>query len=359
MSTAASGSETIKTFESEVEQFLSRVDVMIRDYINEHSLYEYREPHILYEHARKRILSGGKRFRPALALAACEAFSGELTPALPYAVLTEVTHGGYLDLDDVIDQSKLRRGEPSTFVQVGMEQAITIGLLNADAAPWLFFYDGMKRYGWSFETARYLANLIANVKLDTVEGESLDVLYRRSPKLTKAKMNLIYARKTGAYTYGGPAAGGAKIGGASDRDADDLYNTLRLTFGPAFQIIDDVLNVQPEDGKYGKEFADDLNEGKPTWLLAHFNENASEEDKKRFYGSEDAPKFGRLEPPLTLQERLELIELYEKYDAIKEAKAEANRLLSYSLELVKSIVPENEQSKNFYNLLVFGIKRNW
>ncbi|GEM_PF-4437437 len=340
--------------EAGLAKFLSKVDELLKDYLTEKNFYpSTSEPRDLYEYARKRVLGPGKKFRPALALATCKVFSeGEMQKALPWAAAIETDHAGLLDIDDYIDSSKLRRGEEATWIKIGYEKALVVGLMNCAAIPWACIYDGIVNFGWTQETSNYLLQLFYTMQKETAEGEFLDIMYRKSRDLTKEKQKLIYLRKTGAYTLAAPAAGGAKIGGADKKTADDLYAALKINIGPGFQMRDDIRNVTERDlTKYGKEFGDDLNEGKPTYLVALFNEEASEEDKDKFY-----KLFGRLNPPLSMEERNELVALLEKYDVINKTKEESEEMLRYGMEIIKSILPQNENSKEFWSLLQYAIK---
>jgi len=343
-----------------LEAYFTEVDEKIIDFSKEHNLYPKTvRPKDLYEHARKRVHEGGKRFRSALVYAACEAFGGNVENATPYAYLFEAMHGGYLDIDDVLDKSILRRGKPSTHKLVGEERAILIGLLNCDAIPIFCLHEGSGV--WDEETSKYINKLVYRVKNETVRGEYLDIAYRRSPSLKMPIMMSIYEGKTGAYTFGGPVAGGAKIGSGVTSVCDRLYIIGRDLIGPAFQITDDLLNVRkptesPEEyiKKYGKEFADDLNEGKPTYMIAKFNEVADEEDKRKFY-----ELFGRMNPPLSMGEKIHLIDLLDRYGIRDQAEEKAQEYAERCQEKIKEIIPLTDQSQTFYNLIGFAVGRTW
>ena len=254
----------------------------------------------------------------------------------------------------MLDRSPRRRGEPATWTQIGEEKAIVVGLQNSIAIPHLCLAIGAKSYGWDKETYVYLQKLFFKLTTETDAGEYQDLHYRASPELTRSVQSLIYRMKTGAYTLGGPSAGGAKIGGLEKEKCDELYECMSEYFGNSFQIMDDALNLLPEAEvpRYGKEFGDDLNEGKPTMFVAIFNERADEKDKEEFF-----KLFGRMEPPLTRDERKYLVELMKKYDVLEEGKKYAEKKFYEGLERVRQIIPEKDESKEFYGLIWYSFKR--
>jgi geranylgeranyl pyrophosphate synthase len=348
----------VSNLEKRLYDLINYADRKIIEFADQYNLYSPSlEPRELYAYAKERIYSGGKRFRPALAFASTKALGGDMEKTTPFAYAIEVKHSGYLDIDDVIDESRKRRGKPSTWVRIGKKKAIIVGLLNSNVMPYFCIYIASKKpYEWPPETQRSISKILFNLDRETVEGEYQDVDYKEKKemirKLDVEKQELIYRRKTGAYTVGGPIAGGAIIGGMDEKIADNIYTFCSDLFGSAFQIMDDVLDLDKTAKKFGKEFADDLNEGKPTLIVAMFNEKASESAKRKFY-----ELFGRMNPPLTMEEREYLISLIEKYGIIEDCREYAEKKMREGLAKLSEIIPQNERSKELYGLLVYSVKR--
>lgn len=331
----------------ELAELFEKVDREIKSVIQECGLYE--SDVFVIEHAKRRVMEGGKRFRPALAAATHMALTGKesLEPIRHWMCTIEIIHSGLLDIDDVQDESPMRRGFPATWEITGKEQAINVGLVNVSAYS-LICLSRSKH-------VEKLCELLGRMLEDTVIGQAFDIMYRASRELTPREQIEIYRGKTGAYTFGGPMGGAAIISGRFEL-VGALYNIGRDCFGPAFQIRDDVLNISESSTKtkYGKEFADDLNEGKPTYPRALFNKRATEEDLEKFY-----EKCGRMDPPLSLQERRELIDLLEKYNTIDDSMKTAEAYTEEGMRRLGKLIPRTEKSEPLYSLLEFAIRREW
>ena len=369
--------------EETVKPFLREVALEIDEFAHKHNFFEPTEEMVkkldseLFEISKERF-EGGKKVRPALIFAAAKAVhSSSLfrrfldkifklffkktyfekrvkSKLLPYAVRREMKHNGYLEIDDVQDCSPLRRGKPSTWVKIGKPRAINSGLLLSDAYARISeVLSFRKPYKLSSKARRIVTEIDGLIALETIEGQDLDIKYRASPELTPQISELIYRKKTGVYTIGGPMAIGAAIAGFEKELCMELYMLGKMYFGPAFQVIDDYLNLLPPEKipKYGKEWADDLEEGKPTMMIALFNERATEKDKAEFY-----KYFGKR--GLSKDEKMKLINLLDKYNAREDARKYAYQILREGLNRLEKIIPR-KYSKELYALLEFTVKRTY
>ncbi|MEY2478101.1 MAG: geranylgeranyl diphosphate synthase, type [Actinomycetota bacterium] len=221
---------------------------------------------------------GGKAIRPALCLATCEAFGGELRDALPSAVAMELLHNAFLVHDDVEDGSLLRRGRPTLHARWDVPSAINAG-------------DGLALLGQKALRANRdhlggrMADLIAQefeeMARHTVEGQAVELAWRRDGvfDLTPEDYLDLILRKTCWYTTIHPLRVGALIGGWGTVDPDPLAR-FGFYLGAAFQIQDDMLNLTGEVERYGKERDGDLYEGKRTLLLIHLLANAAPDERR-------------------------------------------------------------------------------
>lgn len=229
--------------------------------------------------AAEYLERGGKGLRPALCLATCSAFGGEVEDALPSAAAIELLHTAFLVHDDVEDDSDLRRGEPTLHRQYGRALAINAGDGLAVLALGAL-RDNERRLGRRL-SARIWSEFEFMAR-QTVDGQALELGWQREGRtdLTADDYLDLIMKKTCWYTTVLPLRVGALIG---TKGAVDLEPMLRFGFflGAAFQIRDDILNLTGSPAVYGKESLGDLREGKRTLMLAHLLAAANSRDRAR------------------------------------------------------------------------------
>ena len=238
--------------------------------------------------AAEYLEGGGKGLRPALCLATCKAFGGEVEDALPSAAAIELLHTAFLVHDDVEDDSELRRGKPTLHRQYGRALAINAGDGLAVLALGAL-RDNESRLGPRL-SARIWSEFDFMAR-QTVDGQAQELGWQREGRtdLTADDYLDLIMKKTCWYTTVLPLRVGALIG---TKGAVDLEPMLRFGFflGAAFQIRDDILNLTSSPAVYGKESLGDLREGKRTLMLAHLLTAANSRDRARVV------QYLRLEP---------------------------------------------------------------
>jgi geranylgeranyl diphosphate synthase, type II len=238
--------------------------------------------------AAEYVERGGKGLRPALCLATCKAFGGEVEDALPSAAAIELLHTAFLVHDDVEDDSDLRRGKPTLHRQYGRALAINAGDGLAVLALGAL-RDNESRLGPRL-SARIWSEFDFMAR-QTVDGQAQELGWQREGRtdLTADDYLDLIMKKTCWYTTVLPLRVGALIG---TKGAVDLEPMLRFGFflGAAFQIRDDILNLTSSPAVYGKESLGDLREGKRTLMLAHLLTAANSRDRARVV------QYLRLEP---------------------------------------------------------------
>jgi geranylgeranyl diphosphate synthase type II len=231
----------------------------------------------LYEPLRAFTMREGKGLRPALCLAACEAFGGSVQDALHVAAAIELLHAAFLIHDDIEDGSERRRGRAAMHVEYGLPIALNAGdaLATLCLRPLL---DGVDVLG-SRMTRAVLREFQSTMEL-TVEGQAVELGWRVDRALDLSPVDYLdmVLRKTCAYTTILPLRVGALIGswGAVDLDAIARFG---FTLGAAFQIQDDLLDVVSDDGAYLKDLHGDVREGKHTLMLIHLLHSATPVDR--------------------------------------------------------------------------------
>jgi geranylgeranyl diphosphate synthase type II len=218
----------------------------------------------LLEAMRYSLLAGGKRLRPILALAACEAVGGALDAALPYACAMEMIHTYSLIHDDLpcMDDDDLRRGRPTNHKVYGEALATLAGDgLLTDA------FKVLARGGAQAASPAVLLETIAELaeaagSAGMVGGQVIDLL-GEGRALGLAELEVMHRRKTGAL-FVAAVCGGARLGGANQAQLAALREYARA-LGLAFQVIDDVLDVEASTEAIGKRTNKDGARGKSTY----------------------------------------------------------------------------------------------
>ncbi len=211
------------------------------------------------------LFAGGKRLRPILCLAAAEAVGGEAREALPVACALEMIHTYSLIHDDLpaMDDDDLRRGVPTCHKQFDEATAILAGdgLLTeafhvlAEAAP---RFEG--RESVLLEITQLLT--VAAGYQGMVGGQMLDLL-AEGRKVTLKELETIHRLKTGALITAALRSG-ALVGGGNRAEVA-LITGYGEKFGLAFQITDDLLDVEGEAAEMGKATGMDEKRQKATY----------------------------------------------------------------------------------------------
>ena len=194
-----------------------------------------------------------KHVRPVLTLLSVEICGGEAARGVPVAAAIELVHASSLILDDLpsMDDAPLRRGQPANHRQHGEALAIlaAFGLLN------LAFATLARQYEPAL-SAR-LAGLVAGaVGLDgLIGGQALDLL-ATDQQISFETLERIHRGKTGAL-FSASAVAGAFVAAATAEDVSRL-DAFARNLGLAFQIVDDLLDVEGDPAETGKAVRADL-----------------------------------------------------------------------------------------------------
>jgi farnesyl diphosphate synthase/geranylgeranyl diphosphate synthase type II len=202
------------------------------------------------------LLGGGKRLRPALALAAAEAVGGDHSDsslAMRFGVALEMVHTYSLVHDDLpcMDDDDLRRGRPTVHRAYDDATAVLVG----DALQSLAFSHLLATPD---ARAAALARLLARGAARMVEGQAIDMAAQHV-SLSEPEVLDLMARKTGALL--GAAVSGGALAGGGDSEAFEL---LGARLGLAFQIADDLLDLTGDAASLGKRAGKDAEAGKAT-----------------------------------------------------------------------------------------------
>lgn len=198
------------------------------------------------------INAGGKRVRPAVALLVFRACGGsDVTDMVDLSVSLELIHTATLLHDDIIDSSDVRRGKQAAPVRFGIADTLVTGD---------FLFSRAFQVCGRFEER--IVNWAADACVQLTEGEILQGRFRRNLDVTEPDYFEIIARKTASLF-----AVGTRIAAHLARmpaSAVDEMERCGREIGIAFQMIDDVLDVEGDPAKTGKRVGTDLLDGNPS-----------------------------------------------------------------------------------------------
>jgi len=224
----------------------------------------------IYEAMRYSLMSGGKRIRPVLSLSCCELFGGG-EEVMPFACALEMIHTYSLIHDDLpcMDNDDLRRGKPTNHVVYGEALALLAG-------------DGLLTR--AFEVALNNSELLPNITVDALKiiaqaagaegmigGQVID-MESEDKDIDSVTLMTMHLHKTGALIMAS-AKMGALVGGASKDDVLKMESFSRY-LGIAFQIKDDILDVEGNAELLGKPIGSDKTNHKTTFVSLYGIEQA-------------------------------------------------------------------------------------
>ncbi len=209
---------------------------------------------------------GGKRIRPTLCLAACYLFDDKMEKAFQAGIGLEVFHNFTLLHDDVMDKADVRRNRPTVHVKWDDNTAI----LSGDAML-------IKAYQYiscvDTSCLKEVLDLFSQTAMEVCEGQQFDMEFEsRDDVQVDEYLNMI--RLKTAVLLAGSLKTGAIIGGASNEDANFLYE-FGENIGLAFQLQDDFLDVYGNLETFGKAIGGDIVNNKKTFLLINALQMAS------------------------------------------------------------------------------------
>lgn len=216
---------------------------------------------VLLEAVKYSVLQGGKRLRPRLVLASCQAIGGDIKNALPACVAIEMIHAFSLVHDDLpaLDNDDLRRGKPTCHKKYGEAMAIIAGDALA-TLPYLVIGNEIP----DPDTSIKMINELSKATIAMIVGQSFDTLGNFAPgETSQQKLNLIHRNKTGALIRAACRLGA--VAGKCSPVQLQLLTSYGESIGLMFQIVDDILDITQTPEHIGKHTNKDVQAGKLTY----------------------------------------------------------------------------------------------
>lgn len=240
----------------------------------------------LYQAMRYSVFNGGKRVRPALCFAAAEAISASDDNTVKIAAAVEMIHAYSLIHDDLpaMDDDDLRRGVPTCHIQFDEATAILAG-------------DGL--HSLAFKQLTNLTGITASINLEIiailsdlagcngmVTGQAVD-LESTGTQLSVEELNYMHTHKTGALIEASVVMGAMATNQADEAQVNALRSYARA-IGLAFQIQDDILDVESSTEQLGKSQGSDSDNNKATYTTILGIEKAKSEAERLYQESLEA-----------------------------------------------------------------------
>ena len=219
----------------------------------------------LGEAMRYGVLDGGKRLRPLLVHAACEAVGGNPDAALRAAVAVELIHAYSLVHDDMpcMDNDVLRRGKPTCHVEYDEATALLVGdSLQSLAFQLLSEHTLSDNPASQLQMVKLLA--VASGSRGMAGGQAFD-LASVGKQLTLPELEFMHIHKTGALIRAAILLG-AHCGNGLDASQLARLDHFGKCVGLAFQVVDDVLDAEADTATLGKTAGKDADNDKPTYV---------------------------------------------------------------------------------------------
>lgn len=260
------------TIQKRLEQRTREVEAVVERYLPE----EKGHQKTVIEAMNYSVRAGGKRLRPMLMEETYRLFGGQGQEIEPFMAAIEMIHTSSLIHDDLpcMDNDRLRRGLPTTWVKYGYDMAVLAG----DALLIYAVETAVKACAMtsaSNQVARGVGILAEKTGIyGMIGGQVVDVQLTNQP-VSEEKLDFIYRLKTGALLEASMMIG-ALLGGADEKELG-LVERMASLIGTAFQIQDDILDVTATTEQLGKPVGSDEKNQKTTYVTLEGIEKARED----------------------------------------------------------------------------------
>lgn len=253
--------------------------------------------------------SGGKRLRPAILLLTSKLCGLNGDPVILLGAVVELIHVATLVHDDIIDNSRVRRGQPSVNAKWGSEITVLMG-------DWLY----MTSFHVALQQRDFrILDVLISITRQMVEGELLQLEHNGRLDITEEEQLEICLRKTACLFSGCGRMSGimAKL----DPEREEKLSLYGRSLGLAFQLVDDLLDYTGQTSVLGKPALKDLEEGKVTLPIIFLMRKAKSSERDFVGEVVESQDFSK-------RNKREILRLINAYDTLAEVRAIAERYAS-------------------------------
>jgi len=295
---------------------------------------------------------GGKRWRPGLLLIVAEALGADPEKIKDFSVIVELAHNGSLLIDDIEDDSELRRGKPCIHKIFGVDAAINAGNFMY-FLPTLVFTKNRNKFS---EKILLRAHEIFSEEMTTIHlGQGMDIHWHKGKEddVTEEQYLQMCAYKTGTLARMAARLGVALADGTEEQE--ERLGKVAESLGIGFQIQDDILNLtaESEKGTFTKDYiGSDISEGKRSLLVIHTLKEASEKDRDRLINILNM----HTKDKALIKEAIDII---KKYNSIEYAKGLAKNIVKSAWDAAEPLLKESEAKQQLKMLIEFSTERKY
>jgi octaprenyl-diphosphate synthase len=298
------------------------------------------EINLIHKMTDYHVKSGGKRIRPLLTLASAKLCGyKDGSRDINLAACIELIHNATLLHDDVIDNSKLRRGNKTANSVWGNQSSILVGDYLFSRCFEMMVEDGSQE----------ILKLLSSTSSRIAQGEVLQLEHKGEiDLLEETYFNIINMKTAALFATAGKV--GACLGNKSKKEKDAL-ESYGKNLGLAFQIADDALDYFSSKTIFGKEIGKDFYEGKTTLPLIIIFQRGNNDE--RSFLKEIFKKKKRNEDDFS-----ETLALINKYKAVEASFKRAEYFVNVSYDAL-GIFQNSEEKKVLQNLTEFSLNRSF
>lgn len=301
------------------------------------------QPANLYEPIRYILDLGGKRIRPLLAILSYRLYQDNPDNIIQPALAIELFHNFTLMHDDIMDKAPLRRGKPTVHYRWNEN----IAILSGDVML-VRVYDQLLNV--ENNLIRDLIGRFNKCAIRVCEGQQLDLDFEDLNFVTEEEYIGMITYKT-AELLGFSLELGALVAGAPVQDIDHLKQ-FGINIGLGFQLMDDLLDVFPENEKFGKKIGGDIISNKKTILLIKAFELAGEKEKNEL---EKWISSGDYNPEQKIQA---VKNIYSDSGIPGTVKALIDKYFQKGFDELEKVQVTGDKKEDLYDLAHFLMKRD-
>ncbi|RNF03316.1 putative polyprenyl synthase [Trypanosoma rangeli] len=308
----------------------------------------------LFLPVRSIIDRGGKAWRSLVLVSACNALSSDYFDCTKYIAITELLHVGSLIIDDIQDNSYIRRGGKSAHLEYGVPTAI-----NAGTACYFMGISFAEIQSLPMEKANKVYEIYFDVMKAGHAGQGMDIygLHYLMPEAVRTgksealedALKAIHTYKTGAV-----AAATCRVACIlcdANEEVTAAMEAFGLGLGLAFQIVDDALNVKGFEGDL-KEAGEDIRDGKITYPVAKAMGRLELPQRERVWSilqehTSDSDKIG------------EVVKLLYSVNAIQDCLVDAQKLVDEKWSVLDPLIPDSMPKVMMRTFCLFLTKRGF
>lgn len=320
---------------------ISELQNKVNEYISQ--LPYDRKPASLYEPIRYTLAAGGKRLRPVLMLLTYSLYKSDPESILKVAAGVETYHNYTLLHDDFIDNADKRRGRDTVHRIWGAGTTI----LSSEAMVVQAFQYASACPDDKF---RPVFEVMSETALQIAEGQQYDMEFEERDDVTEAEYLEMIRLKT-SVLLGCAVKIGAILGDASPEDQDNLYR-FAMSFGLAFQLQDDYLDVYGDEKVFGKEIGGDICNNKKTFMFINAQQLAEGEQKAELERWISTKDFDR-------EEKVRAVtEIYNKVGVDRLAKQRMDEYYAEAMRCLDAVSVAEEKKTALREYVEGMIHRN-